>query len=182
MYLYTAETDTSLNVKFTPEGSYNGIYVFENAEDIGVNCWLINSTSTTATQHAFDLNVYTGQSYYFVVSSWPSPQNVAYTLDISENSCVEPAYETEIVSSCAGGEGNYSVDVNISDLGSSDELIVTDGSETLYIQDAGIYTFGPYNSGQEVTISFDTGDFNCDSTVVLHIHVLQLVRQAMNLY
>ena len=51
-------------------------------------------------------------------------------------------------------------------MGSSDELIVTDGSETLYIQDAGIYTFGPYNSGQEVTISFDTGDFNCDSTVV----------------
>ena len=66
------------------------------------------------------------------MSSWPSPQNVAYTLDISENSCVEPAYETEIVSSCSGGEGNYSVDVNINDLGSSDELIVTDGSETLY--------------------------------------------------
>ena len=48
---------------------------------------------------------------------------MAYSLDISENSCVPPAYETEIVSSCAGGEGNYSVDVNISDLGSSDELL-----------------------------------------------------------
>ena len=166
VYLYTPDSDASLNVKFTPQGNWNGIYVYENAEDIGVNCWLVNYVSIDAVQTVFDLTVYAGQSYYFVISTYPSPQSMAYSLDISENSCVPPAYETEIVSSCAGGEGNYSVDVNISDLGSSDELIVTDGSETLYIQDAGIYTFGPYNSGQEVTISFDTGDFNCDSTVV----------------
>ena len=166
VYLYTPDSDASLNVKFTPQGTWNGIYVYENAEDIGVNCWLVNYVSIDAVQTVFDLTVYAGQSYYFVISTYPSPQSMAYSLDISENSCVPPAYETEIVSSCAGGEGNYSVDVNISDLGSSDELIVTDGSETLYIQDAGIYTFGPYNSGQEVTISFDTGDFNCDSTVV----------------
>ena len=166
VYLYTPDSDASINVKFTPQGNWNGIYVYENAEDIGVNCWLVNYVSIDAVQTVFDLTVYAGQSYYFVISTYPSPQSMAYSLDISENSCVPPAYETEIVSSCAGGEGNYSVDVNISDLGSSDELIVTDGSETLYIQDAGIYTFGPYNSGQEVTISFDTGDFNCDSNVV----------------
>ena len=34
VYLYTAENDTSINVKFTPAGTWSGIYVYENAEDI----------------------------------------------------------------------------------------------------------------------------------------------------
>ena len=59
-----------------------GIYVYENAEDIGVNCWLVNYFSIDAVQTVFDLTVYAGQSYYFVISTYPSPQSIAYSLDI----------------------------------------------------------------------------------------------------
>ena len=164
VYLYTAVSDTSLNVKFTPEGTWSGIYVYENAEDIGVNCWLVNYTSSSVTQSVFDLNVFTGQTYYFVISTYPSPQNVAYTLDISENTCVDPEITTEIIPNCSGSEGDYSINFDIIDIGSANELILSDGNETLSIQETGLYSFGPYESGESVVVSVDSGDVNCDST------------------
>ena len=42
VYLYTPGSDASINVKFTPQGTWNGIYVYESAEDIGVNLSLIH--------------------------------------------------------------------------------------------------------------------------------------------
>ncbi len=164
VYLYTAENDTSINVKFTPAGTWSGIYVYENAEDIGVNCWIVNYTNSAAEQSVFDLNVYAGQTYYFVISTWPSPQNVAYTLDISENTCVSPAYTTEVIANCSGGEGDYSVNVDVSDIGSFNDFNLSDGTSTISVQEAGIYTFGPYNSGDSVSITVETGDVNCDSS------------------
>ena len=164
VYLYTAVSDTSLNVKFTPEGTWSGIYVYENAEDIGVNCWLVNYTSSSVTQSVFDLNVFTGQTYYFVISTYPSPQNVAYTLDISENTCVDPEITTEIIPNCSGGEGDYSIIFDIIDIGSANELILSDGTSSFAIQETGLYSFGPYESGESVVVSVDSGDVNCDST------------------
>ena len=165
VYLYTAENDTSINVKFTPAGTYSGIYVYENAEDIGINCWTVNYTNSAAEQSVFDLNVYAGQTYYFVISTWPSPQNVEYTLDISENTCVDPVINTEVIPYCSSGEGEFEVIVTISDLGSSSELLLIDSLgivEPFYVQEAGNYLFGPYDSGDEVGISIETGDTNCD--------------------
>ena len=164
VYLYTAVSDTSLNVKFTPEGTWSGIYVYENAEDIGVNCWLVNYTSSSVTQSVFDLNVFTGQTYYFVISTYPSPQNVAYTLDISENTCVDPEITTEIIPNCSGSEGDYSIIFDIIDIGSANELILSDGTSSFAIQETGLYSFGPYESGESVVVSVDSGDVNCDST------------------
>ena len=160
VYLYTAVSDTSLNVKFTPEGTWSGIYVYENAEDIGVNCWLVNYTSSSVTQSVFDLNVFTGQTYYFVISTYPSPQNVAYTLDISENTCVDPEITTEIIPNCSGGEGVYSINFDIIDIGSANELILSDGNETITVESGGgsSYPFGPYESGESVVVSVESGD------------------------
>ena len=165
VYLYTPDSDASLNVKFTPQGTWNGIYVYENAEDIGVNCWLVNYVSIDAEQTVFDLTVYADQSYYFVISTYPSPQSIAYSLDISENTCVPPAYTTELVANCSGGEGDYSVNVDVSDIGSSNDFNLSDGISIISVQEAGIYTFGPYNSGDSVSITVETGDVNCDSSV-----------------
>ncbi len=165
VYLYTPGSDASINVKFTPQGTWNGIYVYESAEDIGVNCWLVNYVNIDAEQTVFDLTVYADQSYYFVISSYPSPQSIAYSLDISENSCVPPAYTTEITSNCSGGQGDYSINVDVLDIGSSNDLNFSDGTSTISVQETGILTFGPYNSGDSVSITVETGDVNCDSSV-----------------
>ena len=90
VYLYTATSDMTLNVSFTPEGTWSGIYVYANAEDVGVNCWIVNSTSSSATASAFELPVVSGSTYYFVISTWPTPQNVAYDLSITELLCGTP--------------------------------------------------------------------------------------------
>ena len=90
VYLYTATSDTTLNVAFTPEATWSGIYVFANPEDIGVNCWIVSSTNSAAIASSFELTVVTGQTYYFVISTFPNPQNVAYNLSITELLCGTP--------------------------------------------------------------------------------------------
>ena len=71
-----------------------------------------------------------------MISTWPSPQNVAYTLDISENTCVSPAYTTEVIANCSGGEGDYSVNVDVSDIGSFNDFNLSDGTSTISVQEA----------------------------------------------
>ena len=129
------------------------------------SCWLVNYVNIDPEQTVFDLTVYAGQSYYFVISSYPSPQNIAYSLDISENSCVPPVYTAEVVANCSGGEGDYSVDFDVSEIGSFNDFNLSDGTSTISVQEAGIYTFGPYNSGDSVSFTVETGDVNCDSSV-----------------
>ena len=36
------------------------------------------------------MNVYAGTTYYFVISTWASPQSVGYDLSITENTCTDP--------------------------------------------------------------------------------------------
>ena len=72
-----------------------------------------------------------------MISTWPSPQNVEYTLDISENTCVDPVINTEVIPYCSSGEGEFEVIVTISDLGSSSELLLIDSLgivEPFYVQ------------------------------------------------
>ena len=46
VYLYTAASTMTLNVSFNPNrrrstsATYAGMYVYENAEDVGVSCWI----------------------------------------------------------------------------------------------------------------------------------------------
>ena len=80
----------SLNVTFTPDGTWSGIYVYTSPADIGSACWIYNSTNSAAVESMFELAVTTGNDYYFVISTWPSPQNVSYTFSVEELQCGAP--------------------------------------------------------------------------------------------
>ena len=90
VYLYQATSDMSLNVTFTPDGTWSGIYVYTSPADIGSACWIYNSTNSAAVESMFELAVTTGNDYYFVISTWPSPQNVSYTFSVEELQCGAP--------------------------------------------------------------------------------------------
>lgn len=98
VYLYTATSTMSLNVSLNPsvgEGqtspNYAGMYVYANEEDIGVNCWITELELAGSSELAsFELSVVEGSTYYFVVSTWAAPQNVAYDLSITELLCGTP--------------------------------------------------------------------------------------------
>ncbi len=144
VYLYTATTDTTLNVAFTPEGTWSGIYVFANIEDIGVNCWIVNSTNSAAIASSFELTVVTGQTYYFVISTYPSPQNVAYSLNITELLCATPTNLT--VSDVTASSVDISWDVNDA---ASWEYVLTTAEDSSVPTEAG-------NSIAEASLTIDT--------------------------
>ena len=167
VYSYTANADTSINISLTPSAAWSGIYVYTDASDIGVNCWLTMISSTSATEMIFDLEVYEGNTYYFVISTWPPPQNVAYDLAIVENTCVQPDVSVAIDPNCSGGEGVFYVSVDITDLGSSTQLTVEDGVTSLTANEASILNFGPYDSGTTVNINVVADDPNCNDSFEL---------------
>ena len=81
----------------------------------------MNSTNSAAIASSFELAVVTGQTYYFVISTYPSPQNVAYSLNITELLCATPTNLTaaEITAS--------SVDISwdVSDAASWEYILTT---------------------------------------------------------
>lgn len=90
VYSYTATADGTINVALSQlSGSYSGIFAYTDCADIGTAC-VGGAFNTSSTDYDFDLAVTTGTTYYFVISTWPSPQSISYTLDITEVLCADP--------------------------------------------------------------------------------------------
>ena len=90
VYLYQPTDDMTLNVTWSPEGSWSGVYIYTSAADIGSACWIYNYTNSSNDEFSFELSVTAGTDYFFVMSTFPSPQNVAYTFSVEELSCGAP--------------------------------------------------------------------------------------------
>jgi len=89
VYAYTATFTGALNVNMTPTGTWSGIFVYDNCANIGTTC-LAGVANSNTTPRVFDLNVTLGQTYYFVISTWPAPQTTGYTLLLSQLNCPTP--------------------------------------------------------------------------------------------
>lgn len=166
VYAYTATSDTSINVSMTPVTSYSGIFVYTDCADIGVNC-VAGVANSGTTERNFDLTVINGTTYYFVISTWASPQTVAYTLDITENTCTAVTANYAVVNDCDVSGGFY-IDVNVTDMGSATTLTVSDdqGNPSQPLNMAGTLQFGPYVNATDVviTINDDNDDDSCTVT------------------
>ena len=99
VYAYTATSDTSINVFMSPDATYSGIFVYDSCDDIGVECVAGIGVSNDDNRE-FDMNVYSGTTYYFVISTWASPQSVGYDLVISENT-LQLLVSWELVGLCS---------------------------------------------------------------------------------
>ena len=163
VYAYTATSDTSINVFMSPDATYSGIFVYDSCDDIGVECVAGIGVSNDDNRE-FDMNVYSGTTYYFVISTWASPQSVGYDLVISENTCQDPVI-TPTANTCDGSTGEWTIDVDVSDLGSSSSYAITDDlGNVQYAQTTGVLTFGPYTGSSPVTFTAAGDDSNCDQT------------------
>ena len=164
VYAYTATSDTSINVFMSPDTTYSGIFVYDSCENIGVEC-LAGVGASDSSARTFDLNVFTGETYFVVISTWASPQSVGYDLVITENSCTEPTIATTNVD-CT--DDSFSVEFELSDMGDAELLTFTDDSGNVqYAQEPGILTFGPYESSSNPVVTVVGEDPNCDLTFAL---------------
>ena len=166
VYAYTATSDTSINVFMSPDATYSGIFVYDSCDDIGVEC-VAGIGASNEDNREFDMNVYSGTTYYFVISTWASPQSVGYDLVISENTCQDPVI-TPTANTCDGSTGEWTIDLDISDLGSSSLYTITDDlGNVQYAQTTGVLTFGPYTGSSPVTFTAVGDDSNCDQTITV---------------
>ena len=165
VYSYTATSDTSINVSMSPDTTYAGIFAYDSCENIGVQCYAAALNSNSSDNLSFDMNVFAEMTYYIVISTWPAPYSVGYDLVITENTCATPTIVTSNVD-CT--DNSFSVEFDISDMGSAELLTFTDnlGNEQ-YAQGTGILTFGPYESSSNPVVTVVGEDPNCDMTFVL---------------
>jgi gliding motility-associated-like protein len=167
VYAYTPTADTSIDISLTGVGTYTGLFVYTDCANIGVNCETGAVNGFAGGNMLIDnYSVTSGTTYYIVISTWPTPQSTAYTLTITENTCIDAVATYAVVSDCANGP-QFLVDVDVTDLGSASTLTITDnqGSTAQTISAIGTYTFGPYpnTTGVVITVANDD-DANCTLT------------------
>ena len=143
VYLYTAASTMTLNVNLAPSigdggssANYAGMYVYENAEDVGVNCWIAElELGFSSDPASFELSVTEGSTYYFVISTWAAPQNVAYDLSINELLCGTPTNLTVSNVTSAGADVSWDAGEAVSweyvSSTSEDSSIPTESGESL---------------------------------------------------
>ncbi len=162
VYSYTPDIDTSITISMTPSGTWSGLFVYESCEDIGAVCASGIANSGTSVREII-LPVTAGNTIYIVISTWPTPQSVAYNLTITENTCTDPEATFAIVSDCINGE-QFFVEVDVTSLGSANTLSLTDnqGNPPLNVDTIGVFQFGPYANTTNVAITVSNDDdANC---------------------
>jgi hypothetical protein len=158
VYLYTAASTMTLNVTLAPsigEGgisaNYAGMYVYENAEDIGINCWIANmQLGSSSDITSIEVNVTEGSTYYFVISTWAAPQNIAYDLSISELLCATPTNLTVTNVTTVGADVSWDAGEAVSweyvSSPSEDSSIPTEAGESLSEPNVSISDLNPLSA------------------------------------
>ena len=169
VYKYTANTSGFINVTLTPNSSsdiYSGIFIYGSCSDIGNNCLagVANGTSNVRTISQFPVT--NGESYYILISSYPSPQSIAYTLDVELATCTNPTATYSIVSDCSNGNTQFFINTNVTSFGSATSVSVSDnmGSTPVSINTLGSVQLGPFQNATSVLVSVTN---NQDSSCVL---------------
>ena len=92
VYSYTPATDAVITINLLDlTDTYAGIFVYDDCADIGNNCiaGAVNGSETDDLEIP-ELSVTGGTTYYFVISTWASPDIVGYTLFIQQENCAKP--------------------------------------------------------------------------------------------
>jgi len=163
VYEYTPTEDTSVDIILSDlSGTYAGMFIYSNCEDIGVECQNgITNGSSSADMEIAEYLVTGGETYYILISTWASPQSVDYTLTISENTCINPTVDFEVVGNCSEG-AEFFVEVDVTDIGSAGDLDISDGTTTQTISTPDVLSFGPFSNGTDVNITVNNNqDANC---------------------
>ncbi|MGE8554520.1 MAG: T9SS type A sorting domain-containing protein [Chryseobacterium jejuense] len=84
IYSYTATFTGTIKIEIPSGTGWTGLFVYNDCADIGVNyaaCEGIVSDGDDLTVNNFAVTA--GHTYYILISSWPDPQTVPYTLNVT---------------------------------------------------------------------------------------------------
>ncbi len=163
VYSFTATTDGTYNIELISEQTWVGAFIYTSCGDIGQNCYAGEVNSSAGGVVFENFQAIAEQTYYLVISSYPSPQTIQYTLNITENTCANLTASYAVVSDCENG-AQFKIKVNITDMGSATSIIVSDNqsSEPITVIETGEMEIGPYSNGTSVIVTAaNADDANC---------------------
>ncbi|NBL64277.1 T9SS type A sorting domain-containing protein [Flavobacterium sp. NST-5] len=153
VYAYTPSVNQSINIRIPGAPGWSGMLVYTDCAAIGTGAIACASGSGTGNREINNLFVTAGTTYYIVLSTYPSPQSFAYTLNITANSCINPIVTFTNSNNCP--TPGFYVSADISDLGSATSLTVTDNQSSApqTVTATGTVQFGPYDFGTSVILT-----------------------------
>lgn len=165
VYAYTPTADTSIDISVTNlSDTFAGVFVYTDCANIGNQCETGATNGFNQNDLIIDnLSVTGGQTYYIVISTWAAPQSTAYTLTITENTCIDPAFDVSVRQDCINGP-QFFIDVDLTDLGSAMSMTISDdqGSAPINTGVVGLFSFGPFANGTPIVITVaNNDDANC---------------------
>lgn len=87
VYEYTPTSNEVITISLTGVGTYTGLYAFSGcpfASTVGSH-----TNSAAGSRSIPNMPVIGGVTYYFLISTWASPQSTAYNIEVTKlNSCV----------------------------------------------------------------------------------------------
>lgn len=84
IYAYTPTADGTITIQLPSVVGWTGLFVFTSCAGIGAAPYACNCSSAAGNRTITDMVVTAGQTYYIVLSTWPSPQTFAYTMNITQ--------------------------------------------------------------------------------------------------
>ncbi len=136
VFEFTPDTDTFVDVAVTDHGTWVGLWAFEGCpfeSTVGYH----NDSPLNTGRFINALPVEAGTTYYFVISTFPSPQSTTFNLTVSETVFDCPDLNANIGDPCDfnGGDGSVSDDCEC------EELVGTDCTNPFVLTTADL----PYN-------------------------------------
>ena len=168
VYTITPPTNMSVDIVLSNlSGTYSGIHVLDGCPNSTTPpaCIAFAGNSGTTIRDIQDVLLTGGVTYYIVISTWATPQSTAYTLTITQNTCVNPTVSFSATSNCP--TTNFNAVANITNLGSATSLTVSDnqGSTPQVVTATGNVSFGPFAFGTNVVLTVvNDQDTSCSVT------------------
>lgn len=135
VYAFTPNENMDVEVELIPQDVYSGIFVYDSCANIGVNCIAGVANANANIRQINNLSLIAGTTYYFVISTRPTPQSVQYTFNIQRIRCAEPVNlsannptQSSIQLSWQNGVGNTATSWQIFVQNTADNLPVTPGA------------------------------------------------------
>lgn len=97
IYSYTAAADGLIKVEIPDALGWTGMFIYTDCANIGVNYAACATGVSAGLRTITNFAVSAGQTYFIYISSWPSPQTVTYTLNVTDLSlgtaAIKPALD-----------------------------------------------------------------------------------------
>ncbi len=110
VYAYTPTSNGVINIYVSNHADWTGLFVFTGCPFASTVGGHTNSSASTVLT-VESLPVTAGETYYIVISTWPSPQSTAYTLTVEADVFDCPELEANYGDPCDDGDPNTVGDI-----------------------------------------------------------------------